>query len=255
MKNTRKLLSALLVVTLLILSAVPAFAEPYVNTDPQTIMWDTTEKTISYYTMSISISNLTKKSTVTDVKSSNPSVVSIYYIEKNKSINEYTYYDPDKEENYNYYSVYIGLKIKKTGKATISFKVDGKAYKKVIKAVSYENPVKSLQLTGVNTKNLKSLFAKKNTIYGSLSKNAKAGAIKVTAANGWKVRKIFWRDDSNYNDRAYGFGGDGVASASMAIPAMKKDVPYYMYVWFYNADLNVYEYVNYYLQPASSNHR
>ena len=47
MKNTRKLLSALLVVALLILTAVPAFAEPYVNTDPVTIMWSTTEKTSS----------------------------------------------------------------------------------------------------------------------------------------------------------------------------------------------------------------
>jgi hypothetical protein len=111
-------------------------------------------------------------------------------------------------------------------------------------------------LTGVNTKNLKSLFDKKNTVNGSLSKNAKAGAIKVTAANGWKVRRTYWRDTSNtYNDRAYGFGGDGVASASMAIPAMNKDASYYMYVWFYNANLGVYQYAYYTLQPASSNHR
>lgn len=255
MKNTRKLLSALLVVALLILSAVPAFAEPYVDTDPETIMWSTTEKTSSYYTTSIYIGNLTKKSTVTDVKSSKPGVVSIDYIRKYNSASETTYFDPAKKENSNDYSVYIGLKIKKTGKATISFKVDGKAYKKVVKAISYENPVKSLQVTGINTKNLKSLFDKKNSAEGSLSKNAKAGTIKVTAASGWKVQRIYWQDYSNYNNREYGFGGDGVASASMAIPAMKKDTSYYMYVQFYNADLGVYQYAYYYLRPASSNRR
>lgn len=255
MKNTRKLLSALLVVALLILTAVPAFAEPYVNTDPVTIMWSTTEKTSSYYTTSIYIGSLTKKSTVTDVKSSKPGVVSIDYIRKYNSATETTYFDPAKKESSKDYYVYIGLKVKKTGKATISFKVDGKAYKKVVKAISYENPVKSLQVTGINTKNLKSLFDKKNTVEGSLSKNAKAGAIKVTAASGWKVQRIYWEDYSNYNDREYGFGSGGVASASMAIPAMKKDTSYYMYVQFYNADLGVYQYAYYYLRPASSNRR
>ena len=48
MKNTRRLLCALLVAALLILSAVPAFAEPYVDTDPGKVMWSTTEKTSSY---------------------------------------------------------------------------------------------------------------------------------------------------------------------------------------------------------------
>lgn len=255
MKNTRKLLSALLVVALLIISAVPAFAEPYVDTDPVTIMWDTTETTSMTYVKTINIGNLTKKSTVTDVKSSKPGVVSIDYIQKYRSTSETTYFDPAKKETNNGYYVDIGIKVKKKGKATISFKVDGKAYKKVIKAISYENPVKNFQVTGINTKNLKSLFAKKNYAAGSLSRNAKAGAIKVTAASGWKVRTIYWRDYSNYNDRQYDFGGDGVSSASMAIPAMKKNTEYYMYVEFYNAELNVYQNAYYSIQAASSNRR
>lgn len=255
MKNTHRLLCALLVAALLILSAVPAFAEPYVDSDPEKIMWSTTEKTSSYYTDSIYIGNLTKKSTITDVKSSKPSVVSIDYVRKYKDTSETTYFDPSKKETYSSYYAYIGLKIKKLGKATISFKVDGKAYKKVITAISYENPVKSLQVTGINTKNLKSQFAKKNSAEATLTKNAKAGAIKVTAAKGWKVNRIYWEDYSNYNDRGYSFGGDGVATASMGIPAMKKNTSYYMYVQFQNAELGVSQTVYYRIQAASSNRR
>ena len=254
MKNTRRLLCALLVAALLILSAVPAFAEPYFDADPQKIVWSTTEKTDSYYVY-LYIGNLTKKSTVTDVKSSKPSVASIYYVEKSKYSSETTYYDPENKEKYEEYYANIGLKVKKTGKSTISFKVDGKTYKKVITAISYENPVKSLQVTGINTKNLKSQFAKKNSAEATLTKNAKAGTIKVTAAKGWKVKSIYWQDYSNYDDRQYSFGGDGVATASMGIPAMKKNTSYYMFVRFQNAELGVSQTVYYRIQAASSNRR
>ena len=165
------------------------------------------------------------------------------------------YYDPERKETSDDFYAYIGLKIKKLGKATISFKVDGKAYKKVITAISYENPVKSLQVTGINTKNLKSQFAKKNSAEATLTKNAKAGAIKVTAAKGWKITRIYWQDYSDYSDRGYGFGSRGVASASMAIPAMKKNTSYYIYVQLLNADLGVGQTVYYRIQAASSNRR
>jgi len=255
MKNTRKLLSVLLVAALLILSAVPAFAEPYFDDNPMKIMWTTTEKTSSYYTTSLYIGSLTKKSTVTDVKSSKPSVVSIDYVAKYNSTSETKYFDPDRKETGSSSYVSIGLKIKKTGKATISFKVDGKTYKKVITAVSYENPVKSFQLTGVSTKNMKSLFAKKNYAEESLSKNAKAGAVKVTAAKGWKVKRIYWEDYSDYSDREYGFGSNGAATASMAIPSMKKNTSYYIYIQLRNEDLGVDQTVYYYLRPESNNRR
>lgn len=255
MKNTRKLLCALLVAAMLILSAVPAFAEPYFDANPTKVMWSTTEKTSSYYYTSLYIGDLTKKSTVTDVKSSKPSVISIDYVQKYRSTSETTYFDPEEKKTSDSFSASIGLKIKKLGKATISFKVDGKDYKKDITAISYENPVESFQLTGISTKNLKSQFAQKNDVEATLTKNAKAGAIKVTAAKGWKIKTIYWEDYSDYSDRTHYYGGSGAASASMAIPGMKKNTSYRIYVLLQNADLGVSQTVYYRIQTASSNRR
>ena len=250
MRNTRRLLCVLLAAALMILTVVPAFAEISIDTTAETFYLGS-KNDPSNRTDWIYINGAEKNTKITDVKSSKKAVATIRGIERGKR--DYEYYDPD--EKYSSYSAEIIIYLLKAGKATISFKVDGKAYKKNYTVVNYVNPVKSFQLTGFNKKNLKSKFATNNSVNESMTGNAKTGYLKVTAASGWKVKSLYWCDRSDYTNRQYSFGSNGVNTAQMPTPSMSKSGSYYVYATLVNTKNGGTQTVYYNLNAASSNRR
>ena len=224
MKKTRKLLCAALAAALLVLSVAPAYAAE--------VYWGATKLYLGSSNGSwsndtwISIDNLNSNPTITNIRSSDDSIITF----SNVIHSSWHSLQDDDVEN-DGFSVSIGIYGCRKGKATISFKVDGKAYSKAYEVLGYTNPIKSFVLTGVSKTNLKSKFAKTGDVYASLKKDAKAGNIKLAAAKGWRVTEISW--SGNNNHRSFGFGS-GVSSAAMPIPKMKKNKNYSMWMTFVN---------------------
>ena len=108
------------------------------------------------------------------VKSSNKSCVKIGYISSDS----------------------ISYTAKKPGKAVISFKIDSKKYQTKIYVKKYQNPAKSVVITGVKNgsrTNLASL-TNKNTSSKQLhlKKTVKNPKVQVTARKGWKIQQIYY---------------------------------------------------------------
>lgn len=244
MKNIRKLLCAILAAALLILTALPALAEIEFDSSPVTVYLSDKEGS-SYVWADFSVWGLEKDSKITDVKSSNKKVVQVYSVQHSQGKTKYT--EEDREDS-EWYDAYIENKALKAGTATVSFKVDGTTYKKKITVKGYTNPVKSLVLTGVSSANQKSKFAKGDYANIPLKKNAKAGYLKVSAASGWKIRRVYWYDrtDDDWDTYRQFSSGKGVASVKMPVPAMKKTGRYNVEVEFVNTKTGGTKYINLY---------
>ena len=242
MKNTRKLICAILAAALLILSVAPAYAAVEVNWGSGKIYLGSSNDTDTNGT-SIQISGLKSDSKITTIKTSDKKTISLgsldYWNYRWKSL--------DGNEGNEDYEASIYIYAQKKGKATISFKVDGKSYSKSFEVLGYENPIKSLVLTGVSKANLKSKFANRSYAWTKLSKDAKAGDIKLSATNGWKITSIGWNaynGDNGY--RSFDFES-GVSSAKMPIPKMKKKASYNISMTFVNTKTKTIANCNFHL--------
>ena len=224
MKMFRKLLCSALVVALIAVTMVAAFA------DTRTVYMRSTDgnSTFGEY---VSLDNVKKDSKITSVSSSNTSVMKVIRLNRSTNTN-YTYADKKTTTNYGA-EFYVNLL--KVGSATLSYNLDGakKTQKFVVK--KYTNPISSLVLTGINNNNLKSKFAKGS--YGnsiSLTKDAKAGKLTVKAASGWKIRSAYWEDYSKNIEYEFYAWGNGVSSCSLNVPKMIKGKSYYVSVSLIN---------------------
>ena len=121
----------------------------------------------------LSISGVLNSKDVTNIKSSNPKVI------------------PNDMEMGS--DGLLRFHAKKAGKATISFKIKGKAYRTKITLKKYVNPVKHISITGVKNKgktNLANLSDKKIRIDLKTSKPKVVPTAKISAKKGWKIHSI-----------------------------------------------------------------
>jgi len=232
MKNSRKFLCALLAAALLVLSVMPAYAvsvdwrggKMYLGSSNGTNTGDLT----------IEISDLKADSKITNLKTSDKSIIRLGSLDRWNS----SWQDLEDDDNRSeYHDASIRLDGLKKGKAKISFKVDGKSYSKTIEVLGYVNPIKSFKVTGISSSNLKSRFAKTSYVNTNLKSDAKAGYVKVAAASGWKITGVTWSCWSGDGYRSFDFGG--VGSASLPIPKMSKKGEYNIYVYLVNTKTNV----------------
>ena len=180
----------------------------------------------------IDISGLDSKQKVTKIKSSNKSVIRVDGATRTdaKTVDIFSKSRklPDTFDS----SLHLELSAKKTGKSTISFKVDGKTYKTQISVLKYINPVKSMQFSGVGGTNLKKWFAKDSMVSYELKKNAKAGNLNIVPAAGWVLTSASFED--NRTEKTYKVEGRALASAKIRIPAMKMGRTYTVRAEFVN---------------------
>ena len=145
-------------------------------------------------------------------------------------MNEHTV--PYEGENVEHSSATLFVGLYKSGRSTVSVNVDGETYRTNLKLAQYVNPVKKLVVTGINGKNLKSLFRTSGSAVGTLASNAKAGQVVLTAADGWRIRKIGFisLDGTNVIERK-----TGVKTYRMPVSAMKKGSVYLITAMIENA--------------------
>ena len=224
MKNIRRILCVALVAMFLCATALSAFAETFYLGG----------KGITRYGY-IYIEDLASSDKVTDIKSSNKKTFKIFSFNENTDEN-YDFADEEygEEEHTNIsHSASVGIKLLKKGSAKLTYKVNGASKSVDIKVLAYKNPVKSLVLTGLGNKNLKSKFAK-SSYAKAKSKNAKAGLMKVEAASGWKITSAHFTEAKTYKNYGIQTYGKPISSLQFHVPAMKKGKAYYIYVDFTN---------------------
>lgn len=239
MKHVRRIVCAALVAAMLALFALPACA----------VSVDWGSKTIHLISKSgdpgivdIIIDDL-NGAKVTDVKSDKPKIVSI--LTRKDTVSTLVNFE-DEDDHDEVDSVDLGIVGKKKGSATISFKIDGKLYKRTYTVVDYVNPLKSFVLTGVGSANLKSKFNKGAIVRGSLKSDAKAGDLKIVTASGWKLKQVAWVDLKNDEDLTHNFS-KGASSVKMTLPAMKKSGEYVFKMHFINSKTKADTWLCYFL--------
>lgn len=228
LKTFKKLLSIALLTALLLAIAVPAFAAKL--PEEETVYLLSTDGSHSWWFYHIGIMDSTNKTKVASLKSSKKAVCSIVGI--NRYCSEYTYLTGEDEDEA-YSDTSIMIRPLKAGKANITAKIDGVANTMKLTVKKYVNPVKSFVITGISSKNLKSKFAKSGYCRDELTKNAKKGNLKITAASGWEITEVSWRNETNGLTYSQWLRTPK-ASFTLAIPAMKATEDYEIEVYFRN---------------------
>jgi len=228
MKNTRKLLCALLAAALLILSVMPAYAVSVDWRGAKMYLGSSNKShTIGF---SVEINDLKANSKITSIKSSDKSIIRLSSLDTWDSSWKNLENSDDTSEDHSASIYLLGMK---KGKATVSFKVDGKTYKKEIQVLGFINPIKTFKLTGISSSNLKGKFAKTSYVATNLKSDAKAGSLKVAAASGWKITSVSWSAWSESKYRSFDLGS-GASSVSMPIPKMTKKGEYNIWIEMIN---------------------
>lgn len=179
--KTRKILSALLVVMILVLGlqtaslADPPTASegPYIPATMDII------KAPSLGSRNISLEGVSKESDVTALKSSKPKVA---------SVSTFTYEG----------TVYVAISPKKAGKTTVTFnyKYQKKTYKAkvVVTVANYENPFQSFK---IGKKNYATQF---DYDWNVVVPKALSGKLTLKLKKGWKVLSLYSYDFHNGED-------------------------------------------------------
>ena len=211
MKTIRRLFCVALAVSMLCASAL---AEIKLVPESTTMYLNSRNGKALTATRDIAISGVSSDSKITAPKSSNPAVLGIDHLTIGK---EWVESFPGDKVEHN--SATLSVRLHKPGKATVSVNVDGETYKTKLKVAQYVNPVKKLVITGISGKNLKSQFKTSGSASATLASDAEAGQVILTAAEGWRIRKIgfFSLDETITYERK-----TGVSTYRMPIPEMKK---------------------------------
>jgi hypothetical protein len=214
MKIIRRLLCVALAVSLLCVAAFPALAEIQLIPESTTMYLNSRNSTTLTATRKIAINGIDLDSKITNPKSSKPAVLSIAYLTLDE---EHLVEFPG--DTVDHILATLSVRLHKPGKSTVSVKVDGKTCKTKLNVAQYVNPIKSFVITSLSGKNLKSQFKTSGSAVSILSSNTKAGQVKLTAASGWRIRKIGFigsEDTINHERRT------GATTVKLPIPAMKK---------------------------------
>ncbi len=245
MKNNiaTKLLAMAMALTVAV-TAVPLTAQAAPVYSKSQVLYMTNSSSYTY--TNISVNNLTKSQTIakSSVKSDKKSVAVPYYLERSTSSYSYKteYFSGSSPYSYssNYYSYYIGLQLKKTGTAMISFKIKGisAAQKSQVTVKKYVNPVKSMKISGISG-DLKSKTAKAAYVSGlKMTKTTKNATVKITPAKGWKISSAEVYDSANERyTRTYSYSKP-MSSATLNVGTLTKNKSYSVYVTFVNSSNN-----------------
>lgn len=183
MKLSRKLLCAVMAALLIASSLVPALA----------VSVDTRNTTIylagSPYRYELVISDLDSTDRITNIRSSDPSVLQLRQLVRETS--ESTPIAQGTSDASSDYAV-LYMRPKKKGTATISFNVSGQTFRKNFKVVDYVNPISSLVIAPVSKSNLKSKFTTTNNASMQVKRSRAAGTLTVKAARNWKITYVRW---------------------------------------------------------------
>ena len=214
MKLMRKLLCVVLMAALLAAVAVPALAE--VEVPESVTIYKASSDNSHTHLGNINIWGVTPSMKITKPKSSKTSVLKVSGL--NRWSSSTTWYDGDEDSDDADISIYINPI--KAGKANVSFKIAGVAYKVAVTVKKYVNPFKKFIITGISGENMKSKFAQSAWVTDEMTSNAKKGSIKIATISGWKIYGISWRNENTGLEYSQWLPTPK-SSITFPIPAMK----------------------------------
>ena len=223
----KKVFAAALALTVMFTMLAPVTAEAAVTYNKSQTLYRTSKSGTSY--TGIQVSGLTKSQTIkkSSVKSDKTSVAKPWYLERSTYSYKTEYFSSNMTGNdYNSYSYYIGLELKKAGKAKISFKIGSKTYTSTVTVKNYTNPLSSVTVTGVNSgKNIASKLNSSNYCYNlKLTKTTKNAVVKVKPKSGWKVTSINVENSQTGDTMSISnYGTKGVSNASLKVGTLTKN--------------------------------
>ena len=212
------MMALMIMAAVIITSAVPALAEiQYDKTKTEYVFDSSTDSEDTgvlgpNHLRDIYMYGLPGK--LSNVKSSNPSVVEI----RDFSNANYTYNYFRNSPTENSRSSYIDYKALKPGTSTISFKVGSKTYKSTIKVLKYVNPLSSLTITGFNGgKTFHTKFNKRAELTQKVNKSVSNAKVTVKAKSGWVVTDLSVYDYKTRKAQEYRYydGKSGRSSMSL----------------------------------------
>ena len=237
MKKFSKLMLGI-VAGLMVFVSVPAMAKAAPSCPAtETIVFNSTTETNRY--TCVSIENLTKKSKITDVKSSNKAVVEFRRVCYHHSSYSTSYSDGTDAQDYKSYYAYIELTAKKAGTATLTYKVDGKKYTTKVVVKPYKNCLESLQVTGINSgKNIASKYKKSHEVYSRNSKAYSRIKIVAKAKSDCTIDRLYFCNQTNGQSLDLPTGGR--RSATAYAPSVKGADWWFGYASVYDKNAGVY---------------
>ncbi len=158
-----------------------------------------------------------------------------------------------------YYNYAIGF-YAKPGTCKVTYYVGSKKHTAAVTITDkYQNPVKTMTLTGVNGG--KSFPVKKDQGYGTLTLNAtvKNAKLKVVPARNWKLTSMYIEDETTgveyYLRSGSGYGpsmmAGGLSSGILSCGKLVKGHEYYIGASFFNSKTFMQQSVSYRIQPNS----
>lgn len=223
MKTTKRALSLILALVLVLSISIPALAaEDYpiwvYNQDGPVILYKSLLSGESHGEFSLAwrAKNFTIKRSSIKVTPGTTGAT-VYNLYKHYTVDNYEEEKLTSTREGYYYR--INLKFVNTGDAKVSFKAGGKTYSINVKILDYENPLKTLKITGIkNGKNMASIIKNgfdvdnpKTIPFNSTIKSVKLNA---AAATGWIIKQIVLEDKTNGQYRMLG-GDSGMNSGTI----------------------------------------
>jgi hypothetical protein len=195
---------------------------------------------VPYY--SIYISDLSKNSEITNIKSSKKSVVGLDSYEKSSSVYTYESLSSDEESSSgtdSYYSASIGFIAYKAGTSNITYTIGKKSYTTKVTVKKYTNPLETVEISGLKngkSSNLKGLVDSDHTASGlKLKSDQKDATVNLVAKKGWKISYVDLYD-SDYNFSESISSSEGLSSVTLNPGTLKKDVTYTLWINVYNEE-------------------
>ena len=208
MHRTSKRLVSLVIVLLLMASlAVPAFAaDSAITPTTGTVVIYNSGKTSGWCNIGLAYGNKNFTINRSSVKIVSAGTTGIrltgFHKFSQSQSNQYLYnWDANewRSESYANYNYTAQFNFTGTGTAKVSYMIGSTTYTFTIKVLAYRNPVKSITMTGINgNKSFHSLTASSNFASKDLtfSSAVKTSIVKMTAADGWRIRMITLTDET-----------------------------------------------------------
>jgi len=219
-----------------------------------TVYRDTTRDYLSYHSLTVTGLKKSTKIYPSSTKSSKKSVLVPSYMEKSSSVYSYesTYYDNDgkvsgkpSKSSSSYYYAYVGFKVKKAGKANLSYKIGSKTFTTKVTAKAYTNPIKTAKIAGIkngSSTNLASKLKKENYTNLKMKSNKNDAVVQMVANKGWKITNISVSNYANGTSYSLQNYSNGVSSKKLNIGNVKKTDTLYVEVRAENTTNGAYQY-------------
>ena len=257
--KTKRILSLVLMLVLIMSITVPAFAAAsiWTPTEPITLFRTRSSGTSTvYFDIATSWENFTiKRSSVKVIPGDTGAKMVSFH--KNITLYQGQFLNEsgtwDKKDTGNGYHYRVGIQVSNKGTATVKYKIGNENYSFKAKVLNYKNPVKTITLTGINGGKNFAWLTKETTdpapvMLPATAKNAK---LTVKAIDGWSIKQIYIEDSTTGQFRVLG-NNSGMTSGTINWGTLNAKHNYFVEAQIYNIKYDFTQYIQYSFNGANA---